>query len=88
MITLSKEQERDLIESIRKESVARVVREVISNGGMNPTLSVAQAAGYLNVTTQTLRKLPIPSYDVTGNGGSVSYRVADLEAYMEERRTK
>jgi len=86
MITLSPQQEEDLIDECKKEAVAKFVKSLISNNGLNPMLSCAQAAGILNVTTQTLRKLPIPSYDVSGNGGTVCYRLADLESYLETQK--
>ena len=88
MISLTKEKEAELLESIRKETVAQYVRHLIANGGGTANLSTAQAAGYLNVTTQTLRKLPIPARDVTGNGGTISYRLCDLDEYLEGKEIK
>jgi len=78
MITLSQEQEAAII----RESTSELVKALVTNHGRNPLVSCAQAAGILNVTTQTLRKLPITSYEV----GGVSYRVADLEAYLETKK--
>ena len=74
--------------AILKEATAELVKTLITNHGKSITLTVAQAAGILNTSTQTLRVLPIPSYDITGRGGIVAYRLTDIEDYMESKVIK
>jgi len=86
-VILTKEQVRKIEEKIEKKATAEIVARSITSGGLIDLLSVAQAGGVLNVGATTLRKLDIPSVDISGNG-SVSYRFSDLKSYMEGRVTK
>ena len=88
MIALEPAQEAKLIDEIKRESVDKYYKHLITNGGASASLSIAQAAGYLNITTQTLRKLDIPYVDVTGNGGTIQYDVADLDAHKQKSKSK
>lgn len=87
MITLTPEQEADVIANIEKQASDKYFRHLLSNGGDNPVLTKSQAAVYLGISVHTLSKLDLPTYDVTGNG-SLSYRRGDLDQYMEERKSK
>ena len=79
-------QERKLLQEAKQEAADRFYRTLVSQNGTDALLTSTQAAGYLAVTTNTLKKLDIKSVDLTGTEQGVRYRKCDIDAFLERRK--
>jgi len=83
MITLTPEQEREIIEDSKRE----LVKALITNHGKKVYLTKNEVAGILDWSPQTVMRR-LDHFDTTGNGGSVRFLFSDVEKEIEKQRIK
>jgi hypothetical protein len=72
-----------MMQEIVRDAAQIVAAEMKSRMESITLMSPSQAAGKLDVTANTLKKMPIPRYLVEG---SIKYKVVDIDAYLETVR--
>ena len=83
MITLSPEQEEQIVRNATEE----LVRNLISNHGSDIWLTKYQAAGILDCSPQTVMD-NLPHYDLTAKGGSVRFLLSEVNEELKTRKVK
>ena len=83
MISLTPEQELEIIDDAKRE----LVKALITNHGKKVFLSKNEVAGILDWNPQTVMANLKP-IDSTGSGGAVRFLLSDIEEHMEERKKK
>ena len=79
-LELTKEDHKRLLDSAKKEIVARILSD---NRDDLQLVSPTQAAGILDVNIKTLDALPIPRVEVVA-GRVVRYRLSDIRKFLTE----